>query len=733
MKTPTTFKRALVLLSAFCVLSGGMSLPLAWAATETVPMERLHVHDVIYLPTVRSAFQTRFTKPKTWNVSSLNLTLNFQHSHELLPNRSWLQVIVNDKLIKHIPLTKENAEGTTMNLPIPPGLLKDFNTLTFRVEQHYADKCEDPLDKSLWTQVLPASKLTFTYTPTVPKVDLGDYPYPIIDPLTYAPAKVRYITSGKASADELQAMAFVNVHLAQAAAKKEMHTRVTYGHSAGPDNEHLVFVGTPDDIPGVSAFNGQFGDFALSGGQWVNRATGQPVPGDQGVLAYFQAPGSQQHTVLVVSGNSDKAVFEAAQYLSNRPKPAELLGTAIETPPGWSPSGNRSGKVPAYIERKSITLRELGYGIEEVQKIYAPPITYHVPVVTDFSRDGDLFLDLVYSYGPGMNPLFSSLELRLNDVSVANIPLTDEEGEQLARASVPIPRELLGVRNDLVAQFHMLPDKYGWCVDTYEDKAWGKIMDDSTFRVQGSPASRLPNIGLLNDTMYPYSSEDHLENMHLVVPNNPSEPLLNAMLAFTTRLGRATLAENTDLRFALSQGGNMPGGKNLVVFRRPGDSLSAPGEHALSWLTGGVGGGMLRQFVRPEEGKRLQVSLSEGGKGSYMEQLVDGNRVITIVTSPDAAGFNQMDRLFEVDEEFTELAEGYVQQVSTISPARNQIEVAAYHIEKKAQASTWMPAWMVNWLATLPPWLRNLPWMWIGIGVLGLFLLMMLGSLFRRR
>lgn len=739
MSKHPSLKRALVLLSALCIASGGLNFTAALAATEVVPMERLHVHDVVFLPTVRSAYQARFTKPKTWNVSSLNLSLSFQHSHELLPNRSWLEVIVNNKLIKHIPLTKENAEGTTMNLAIPPGILKDFNTLMFRVEQHYTDKCEDPLDKSLWTQVLPETRLTFNYTPTVPQVDLGTYPYPIIDPLTYAPAAIRYITSEQASAKELQALAYVNVHLGQeAGVEKEMRTRSTFHNRPGPDSEHIVFVGTPDHLPGLSAYQSQFGDLALSGGQWVNRATGQAVGPDQGVLLFFQAPGSQQHTVLVVSGNSDAAVFEAAQYLTTRPRQPELLGKAMETPPGWAPSGNRSFKVPRYVNEKTISFRELGYGIQEVQKIYAPPITYHVPVVSNFRRqNGQLFLDLVYSYGPGMNPLFSSLELRLNDMSIANIPLMNEQGEQLARASIPVPRDLIGVRNDLVAQFHMLPDKYGWCVDNYEDKAWGKIMDDSSFRVQGTPASRLPDIGLLNNTMFPYSREDNLENMHVVVPNAPSEPLLDAMLAFTGRLGRATMAENTDLRFELSQGGGgIPGGKNIVVFRRPGDNLSAPGDNALSWLSGGLAGKMLRQFVRPEDNKRLQVSLTENGDGSYLEQLMEGGRAVTIVTSPEAAGFRQVDRLFEVDSAFEDLTSGYVEQLSTLNPEQNPIEKPVYHMEEAAKSNGpgWMPGWLSGLLSGLPPWLQNLPWSWILLGLLGVFFLMLVVPLlFRRR
>jgi hypothetical protein len=696
----------------------------ARAATETVPLERLHIHDVILLPTVSSQYEAQFTRPKTWQIApSSALYLEFQHSSELLPNRSWLQIRVNDKVIQHIPLTHENIEGSKITIPIPVALLKDFNRIGFRVQQHYTDKCEDPLDKSLWTQILPATRLIFNYTPTVPQVNLNAYPYPIIDTLTYSPAKVHYVVSKTASAPELQALADVNVHLAQQAQDHELKTRVTYGQPSGPDNEHVVFVGRGDNLSGLDAYRGSFGNYSLQGGQWMDNATHQALAKDQGLVLFFQAPNSKEHTVLIVTGNSEEGVLKAAQSLTQRPQDSAITGGQYLVPASWSPAANHTAKTPRFVEDQTRSFRDLGFQIEEVHKINAPPITYKVPVVTQFiNSNGKLSLDLNYSYSPQLNPEFSSLELRMNDVSIANIPLLNPDGEQMQHASIPISPELIKPRNNLVAQFHLMPDKAGWCVDNYVDNAWGKIMDDSKFTVEGTPTSYLPDLGLLNNTMYPYSQTDNLETVQLVVPEAPSEALLGAMLGFTTRLGRATLAD-TDLRLSLTKGtGGLAKDKNVALFRSTRDALDLPAGARLVWQ---MDGGMLAKRLTLADAGNGQVTsqMAELGGGAYLEQYaIGGNHVISVITAPDGPGFLILNHLFEDDKLFEPLSSGLIQQVSAASPQLNTPPAIAYHQEK-----------VPSWWEQAQTWMKALPWMNIILFMLGGFFLLILLPLIARR
>jgi hypothetical protein len=716
-------KLGLTGLLAASIPLGLVAMDFARAATETVPMERLHIHDVVLLPTVSSQYEAQFTRPKTWQVAPTSaLYLEFRHSSELLPNRSWLQIRINDKVIKHIPLTHENIEGSKMTIPIPVELLKDFNKLGFRVEQHYTDKCEDPLDKSLWTQVLPATRMVFNYTPIVPQVNLGAYPYPIIDTLTYSPAKIHYVVSKTASAQELQAMAYVNVHLAQQAQDHELNTRVTFGQPNGPDNEHLIFVGKGDNLPDVARFAGQFGNFSMQGGQWMDNATHQPLARDQGLVLFFQAPGSQEHTVLIVTGNSEEGVLKAAQALTQRPQDSSITGNSFMVPAGWSPSANSTTKTPRFVEGQTRSFRELGFNIEEVHKINAPPITYKVPVVSKFTKtSGKLNLELNYSYSRQLNPEFSSLELRMNDVSIGNIPLINPDGEQMQHASIPISPELIRPRNTLVAQFHLMPDKFGWCVDNYVDNAWGKIMDDSKFTVEGTPTSYLPDLGLLNNTMYPYSQTDNLETVQVVVPTAPSEALLDAMLGFTTRLGRATLAD-TDLRLNLIQGSSVAADKNVVLFRSSSDNLSLPAGARLVWQMDGGALAKRLTLIDPANGQ-VSSQMAELGGGAYMEQYATGgNHVISVITAPDSSGFLTLNHLFEDDKIFEPLTSGLLQQASVSNPELNAMPAIAYHQET-----------VPTWWEQVQSWFKSLPWTTVILWMVGGFFLLILLPLLVRR
>jgi hypothetical protein len=448
------------------------------------------------------------------------------------------------------------------------------------------------------------------------------------------------------------------------------------------------------------------------------------------LILFFQAPGSSEHTVLIVTGNSDEAVMNAAEYLTLRPKDPTLLGVAKEVPPGWSPPGNRSAVIPHFLENQNRTFRELGFKIEEVHKINAPPIAYRVPIVSKFrNSSGKLWLDIVYSYSPQLNPEYSSLELRMNDISIANIPLTNPNGEQLQRASIPISNELIQPRNHLVAQFHLMPDKYGWCVDNYVDNAWGKILDDSQFRIEGNPGSYLPDAGLLNNTMYPYSKEGNLSQVQLVVPAEPTAELLDAMLGFTTRLGRATLAD-TELRLALKKGSDATASdKNTAVFRSSTDTLKLPDGARLLWQLSGNALMKLLDLLDPNNGK-IAAEMTELGQGAYLEQYALGNgNVISVFTASKPQGFLTLGNLFESDKDFDTLASGFIQQASLLNPGLNPVTQTAYHTEARRQAGSWWD--------NIVHGAKNLPWNWIIIGLVGAFFFLLIlpllvRALFRR-
>lgn len=698
-----------------------------YAVTEPVTLKQIKVDDIVYLPTVRSQRVLTFTKPKTWQLSGASyLQVVYQHSLELLPESSWLEVLVNDKPVYHVALGRDNAKATVVKIPMPIGILKDYNTLTFRVEQHYLARCEDPLDPSLWTQILPESKLVFEYSPVLPEIDLAKYPYPIIDPLTYSPERLKFVLPDQPTEKELQALGYLNMHLAQAAGTKETRTFVGKAGEPITGKEHLIYIGTPQDNPALAQYQGLIASKQLSG--------------DSGLLLYMSHPTFKDRGILVVTGNTAEGVLQAAKYITTRPMDANLKGLSLVVPETWNPNGNQSAKVPRYVENQTRTLAQLGYGVEAVEKINAPPIVYQIPVLAEYKKSSArLYLDLVYSYGSQdgskINPLFSSLEIRMNDVPIGNIPLQNiENGESMARATVPIPKDLiLPSTNKLVAQFHLMPDKYGFCTGSYDDKAWGKIHDDSKIRVDGTPGSLLPDVGILNYTGFPYSRDDNFKNTHFMLPKTLTPSALHAFLGMTSRLGRATLAD-TDLRFTVSQGDEIPyKSKDLVIIEDLKNPVKIPDGNQLSWLFDNP---LLRQFniTFPGQSQVHKTVIYENGAGAYLEQFSapwNQQQVVTVVGSRDDRGFEDIAQLLEVDELFAQLTPGPIKQLMRIDGAEsehlmNTVIAEPTRTEQQGGAKNSGGGWF--------DWFLQLPWLWIiGIG-LGLIILFgLLGRIFGRK
>lgn len=676
---------ALACLTALLALAS--PVPAAHALTEIVPIKKLEVKETILLPTVRSERHLLFTKPKTWTLAPDSyVQIEFQHAHELLPNRSWLEIVVNGSVIKHIPLTHENAEGTTMKVPLPIGALKDTNTLVFRVEQHYTDICEDPTDPSLWTQILPTTQLVFNYTPTLPAVNLAQYPYPIIDPLTYSPARIRYLVPEAPDQAEVEAMALVNTNLGQAAQKKEINTSLAYANSPPPPIDHLVMIGTPGDNPAIPKTVSTMGPFAVRGDTWTYQ--GQELEKDAGMVFYIPDPHAGNRALLVISGNSQAGVLRAAKYLSTpQPNPARA-GTFALINSDWKPSARALTVKPRFIEKETRTFAEMEFTDQKVEKINAPPITYKIPVVSDFRKEGSaLWLDLDYSYSPDLNDTFSSLEIRMNDISIANVPLMDRQGGRHLKASIPIASGLIRPRNELVAQFHMMPDKYGYCINSYVDKAWGIIHNTSKFRVEGPVGIRLPDLGFLGDIGFPYSRKDNFEDTAIVLPKQPNSTALQTLLGLTTRFGRDTRMDTEPRLIVGLDPDNLPKDKDILLIgekliHQESDANGFRNLFLLSWPVPSQNA-LLKQFMLAD--KSLN-KIQDSGLGLYMEQRItpwQAERVITSFSSPQNLPYIAFSKLFEEDDTWEKFRQGSLKQYSPEAKEFNDADYPRFHIEKE--------------------------------------------------
>lgn len=535
------------------ILFNSISLPCFAQETMNINLGTLDdsLNDGLVLKNDKSYRDVYFTKPQTWSIlGGSTLVINLNHSSQLIPERSYLQIFINGKLAKRIPLDKSSVETKTFTMPLPSGL-GDYNSIRFVVEQHYTDVCEDPLDHSLWTKIDPSSHILFKYKTIQPKVDLSKYPFPLYDPYAYGVTAINYVIPKDTNniSDTLTAIGTISADIAQ---KISWH-KLSYIASKNLDNKlNNIIIGTPEQIPELIQLNAAMGNPIrnVDGKNVLTDKNGTPLSNNEGVIYFIKNPNNSNKAILIISSNSIEGVKQAAKYLANETLSKQLKGNSYIVK-DYNPSKEQPSTIAKYIHNKSMTLKELGYEEKKAERIGPPPLRYHIRVMPDMKTStGMLSFDLKYSYGPDCNDELSTVEVDFNGIALRSEKLDNPNGENNKTLKVIIPSELVKPINVLDVQFNLFPVKFDYCKDYYADKLYGIVHNNSALFLPSDAKVVFPNIGLLNDALYPYSTLQDLSNTAIILP---AEPKLSDYQALLNTVG--AIAKNT----------NSDGGINILV------------------------------------------------------------------------------------------------------------------------------------------------------------------------
>ncbi|MBY0449321.1 MAG: cellulose biosynthesis cyclic di-GMP-binding regulatory protein BcsB [Cyanobacteria bacterium] len=735
----------------------GLMSPVAAAMTAEIPFARLGVEKTAMLPSIRSQRDLIFTRSRIWQVlPGSHLKLVFHHSSRLLPDRSYLEVLLNGRVLNHTTLTSSNSTATVLNVPLPPALLKDKNTLSIRVEQHYRNECEDPLHQVLWTQLLPESSLVWEFNELPPKVDLSYFPFPLIDPLDPRTANLDYVLPEKRRAMDVQAMTILHTYLAEWAGKDR---RIQGQIESNIDSsKSLLLIGSAGRLSNrLSLLNRVYSvanTVQLVNNQWVEPITRTPLSPGEGLIIFTPDPANTKKLLLVASGNDDAGVLQAVrrlvsmQYAENKTKVTGMKGQVFRVSAS-EPFDEMKGQKTALensriLDGQARSLSELGFPTQVVRKLNAPPITYEIPVATSFAKaDTQLHWELHYGYASGLNPGLSAMEVRLNDRSIASVPLDNPYGEEDKTLSLQIPSELIKPFSRFVVQFHMAPDKDDRCHNTFVDNSWGRIDGKrSRFTYQGPAPNRLPDIQFLKAAGYPYNQYRNFSSWHLLLPENPSSQLLNTILAISGRFGRYNdFKEPPDMSVSFASDNNQ-------------QENQQENQHWMSFLTAKNAGEKeaslfyfnpkahaqipSRQLWLPDA---VQVWDDANTSGVYVEQSRlsgQSHRLWTRWWVTDEALWPKVQHFFESDEQFKHLEQAVIGQLrddGQFQPADSSL-VSLHGLSDKPGERQWYQGlldgftgipWVGAAFSGLFAWCASLPgWLWWvgGLVTLGVFVLM---------
>lgn len=637
----------------------------------TINMSHFNDPDGYRLRTVRTERTYDFTRPKGWKVlPSSFIHLTFQHGPNLLPERSSLNVLVNNRILKTIPLSKSNVKPTSMNIAIPPGLLKDHNRLTFQVDQHYTYQCEDPFSEELWTEILPDTNVTLKYDLEKQNPDLARFPLPHLDPLnTYYTTEVGYVVSPTMSDATLESFAVVAAHLGQLSSWRKLKPFLA-DESMLNSNHNLVLVGTPGENPAIESISRAL-DVPLVNGQFVDKDSREAIPGDQGVLQLVANPNNPTRAILVVSGNGTEGVKKAAHVLAHKTVNNILVGKSAVIK-----EYDRGAEYPyrawdGFMHYSGDRFADVGMPTMTARGVTALPLFYHLKLMPDIHLPGrkKARLKTVYSYASQLDPKLSNLEVRLNGKAIKSVPLNDPNGKTQAELVVDIPTEEIYTFNDLEYQFHIFPDKFDICRFVTDVHIWGTVHNTSSMEFPGEVKVPLPDVGLVNDGGYPFTGYQNMSHTTLVLPKNPSFVDLEVLLQFASRLGRESYSHK-GIELAVHRTDTLPDdlkkNDHLVVIGMTGQNeLMKELDTKTVLLTEGKW-----NTLQDDQQKRI-ASLQYNESQGIVEQLLspwNDKRVVMLLTGETDTAMVHTAQLFEKDNWFGNIPQSNLTVINDEGP-----------------------------------------------------------------
>ncbi len=489
-----------------------------------------------------------FTRPRGWKMQSAKALIRFQHSPSLLANRSNLTVRVNDRSVGSVPLNRKEAEVGSVTFNIPPGAIQDYNDLSVVVQQNTDPQCSDPSDPTLWTEILPDSKLVFGYQSQAVPLSFSGYPYPFFDELSLEPNRIAYLLP-KLGEAWLTAAPRLQAALGRLADFRPIETRLVEDIDQVEANERLVIIGTPEDQPGLEDLDLPY---SIADNQILD-GNKSPLPDDVGVLMLATAQDGSV-PVLVATGNGPVGVAKAAQFLV-QPDPSKIgTGQAILVSDLKEVSAPPPRQWPRYLpDKNSFALSDIKTQVNgepfkdvTVRGSGAPPIEIDFRALPDDRFKRGSSMTLRYSYGPQVNPRTSAVEVLLDDVFIGGARLNSDKGGNRETLKVDLPAELIQSNSKLTVAFRLNPREPAKCGRVTDQQLTGTLHSDSSFNLNRDTFAQLPDLKLLRSG-YPFTAPQDLSSTAMVVPSAPSDADLLTLLAASERLGRLSRADSVQL------------------------------------------------------------------------------------------------------------------------------------------------------------------------------------------
>ncbi|MBF2067060.1 MAG: cellulose biosynthesis cyclic di-GMP-binding regulatory protein BcsB [Calothrix sp. C42_A2020_038] len=606
-----------------------------------------------------------FTRPRGWKIDASTGTvqalIRFQHSPSLYASRSNLTVLVNGRSVGSTPLNRKQSQVGQLLVNIPPSILQDYNELTVVGQQNNSQECSDPNSPDLWTEILPDSRIIFKYQRQPLTLNFSRYPFPIFDDLGLETNEIVYLQPNAASPTWLTAASRFQAALGRLADFRPIETSMVSSVSNVKDNQRLVIIGTPSEQPGLAELKDL--PLKISGGQVLDTSN-RPVSEDRGVLMLASTKKEGGAPIIIVTGNSPKAVEKAARFLSQPDLRKMGTGQVVYVDQVRDTTTPGARQWPGHLpEENTFKLSDLKTSNNEpfkdvtVRGAGAPAVEIDFRALPDDRFIRGSSMNLVYSYGPQVNPRTSAVQVFLDGNFIGGARLTNESGESNKSLKVDLPANLIKPDSKLEVFFRMNAreafDRQK-CVFAPDQQLTATVHADTSFDLKRETSVKLPDLNLLKFG-YPFAAPQDLSKTAIILPQNPSVTDMLTMLEFSERLGRLSKADAVKLDVYTQD--------NIPETVRKEDNLVAIGvreKFPLPDTLKSSGFNLSQQFMRSSAQASVVTPQDSQGMIKQVISPWNGERVVLALTAQTETGLERVRQVLAQDPWFFQLKQDTV-------------------------------------------------------------------------
>lgn len=490
-----------------------------------------------------------FTRPRDWQLKSVKAQIRYRHSPALYATRSNLTILINGASLGSIPLNRKGGEIGSAVFDVPLSQLQNYNELTIGALQNNSPTCtQDPYDPSLWTEILPDSKVTFDFNPQPISLDFTSFPYPVFDELSLYPNQLTYLLPDKVDETWLTATTRFQATIGRLADFRRLDTRLVKALDEVKPLSRLVIIGTPTQQPTLNSLELPM---PLAEDQVLD-SDKKPLPPEVGVLMLTTTP-NKKAPVLVATGNGPVGVAKAVQFLVQSRDRKIGTGQSIIVKDLTSVPSPPPREWPGYLpladtfKLSNLTTRSSSpYQDVTVRGSDSPPIEIDFRALPDDQFGPGNSMILRYSYGPQINAKTSLVEVKLDGVALVGKRLTSIDGGTRESLNIALPGDLIKPTSKLQVDFRLDARERRSCSRVTDQQLWGTLHADTSFELKRTNAVQLPDLKLLQYG-FPFAAPQDLSSTAIVVPKEPSTSDLMTLLEFSARLGRLSKANSVQL------------------------------------------------------------------------------------------------------------------------------------------------------------------------------------------